>query len=151
MKSIFDPETKQEITLRLNNLSPDKKALWGKMNVTEMLSHCKKPIEVSLEEKTIKKPNIVMRIFLKIISPSLYNNKPWKQGLPTAKEYIESIDNDLFESEKNKLNFKIEQISQSKAFFEPSRVHPYFGKFTSEQWGKSIYKHLDHHFKQFGV
>lgn len=29
--------------------------------------------------------------------------------------------------------------------------HPMFGSFTSEQWGKSIYKHIDHHLKQFNV
>lgn len=32
-----------------------------------------------------------------------------------------------------------------------SHPHPFFGKLTSEQWGKGIYKHLDHHLKQFGV
>ncbi|MFM6925379.1 MAG: hypothetical protein ACKOU7_07730 [Ferruginibacter sp.] len=26
-----------------------------------------------------------------------------------------------------------------------------FGSFTPEQWGQSMYKHLDHHLMQFGV
>jgi hypothetical protein len=29
--------------------------------------------------------------------------------------------------------------------------HPFFGSFTPDQWGKSMYKHLDHHLRQFGV
>ncbi|MBL0146112.1 MAG: DUF1569 domain-containing protein [Chitinophagaceae bacterium] len=31
------------------------------------------------------------------------------------------------------------------------KVHPFFGKFTGDQWGKFMYKHLDHHLQQFGV
>ena len=42
-------------------------------------------------------------------------------------------------------------MSNSKAYFEPSKNHPYFGKFSADQWGKSAYKHLDHHLTQFGV
>ncbi len=33
----------------------------------------------------------------------------------------------------------------------PHTIHPLFGKLTPEQWGKSIYKHLDHHLQQFDV
>jgi hypothetical protein len=29
--------------------------------------------------------------------------------------------------------------------------HPFFGIFTKEQWGKAMYKHLDHHLHQFAV
>jgi hypothetical protein len=86
----------------------------------------------------------------KLISPSLYNDKPWKQGLPTAKEYI-ITNNPNFKAQKEKLKAKIEQMRQSKDLFEPNREHPYFGKFTAEQWGKSAYKHLDHHLRQFSV
>jgi hypothetical protein len=30
-------------------------------------------------------------------------------------------------------------------------VHPMFGKMTADQWGRSMWKHLDHHLRQFGV
>jgi len=150
MKSLFETETQTEILNRLECLSETSKAKWGKMNVDQMLVHCQKPIELSLGEATIKKPNFMKRILFKIISPALYNDKPWKEGLPTAQEYIIS-DSYKFEAEKEKLKSKINKMSSSKTYFEPSKNHPYFGKFTANQWGKSAYKHLDHHFKQFGV
>ncbi|RYG41811.1 MAG: DUF1569 domain-containing protein, partial [Chitinophagaceae bacterium] len=28
--------------------------------------------------------------------------------------------------------------------------HPVFGHFTPQQWGQSMFKHLDHHLRQFG-
>ncbi|KJD31501.1 hypothetical protein PK35_13880 [Tamlana nanhaiensis] len=152
MKSIFEDEAKTEIISRLDKLTENSQANWGKMNVNQMIIHCTKPIEVSLGEKPLEKPNLVMRLLFKMVSSSLYNDKPWKQGLPTAKEYITTnINSDTFVSNKALLKTKIEQMSQSKSYFEPKRKHPYFGTFTADQWGQSNYKHLDHHLRQFGA
>lgn len=29
--------------------------------------------------------------------------------------------------------------------------HPIMGSYTPAEWGKGMYKHLDHHLRQFGV
>ena len=29
--------------------------------------------------------------------------------------------------------------------------HPIFGEMNRDEWGKIAYKHIDHHFRQFGV
>lgn len=135
MKSLFDTETQTEILNRLERLNENSKAKWGKMNVNQMLVHCQKPIELSLGEATIKKPNIIKRMLFRMISPALYNDKPWKEGLPTAQEYVVT-NNYEFETEKEELKSKINKMSSSKTYFEPSKKHPYFGKFTADQWGK---------------
>ena len=150
MKSIFETEAKAELLNRLENLDAESSAKWGKMNVNQMLVHCTKPIELALGESTIEKPNFLMSMMMKLVAPSLYNDKPWKEGLPTAKEFVIANSED-FNTEKDKLKSKIETMSVSKDYFEPKKKHPYFGTFTSDQWGKSAYKHLDHHFRQFGV
>jgi len=150
MKSIFEENAYNEIKNRLENLNENATANWGKMNVVQMLEHCTKPIELALGESEIKKPNWLKKSLFKLVAPSLYNDKPWKQGLPTAKEYI-ITDSLNFNDQKEKLKSKIDKMSQSKDYFEPSKEHPYFGNFTAEQWGKSAYKHLDHHLRQFGV
>ena len=150
MKSIFEQSAKNELKDRLENLSENANANWGKMNVEQMLVHCSKPIELALGDIEVEKPNWLKRKIFRLIAPTLYNDKPWRQGLPTAKEFvITSTAN--FNSEREKLKTKIEQISQSKENFEPNKEHPYFGTFTAQQWGQMQYKHLDHHLKQFGV
>lgn len=150
MKSIFDADACEEIKNRLENLSENAKANWGKMTIGQMLVHCSKPIELALGDIEVDKPNWLKRKIFRLIAPTLYNDKPWRQGLPTAKEFvITSTAN--FNSEREKLKTKIEQISQSKENFEPNKEHPYFGIFTAQQWGQMQYKHLDHHLKQFGV
>ena len=40
MKSIFNIETENEIIERIKTLTPENKALWGKMNVYQMVKHC---------------------------------------------------------------------------------------------------------------
>ena len=40
-------------------------------------------------------------------------------------------------------------------FFDSSALHcpahPFFGPMTDEEWGILIHKHLEHHFRQFGL
>ncbi len=150
MKSIFNNDAYQELQNRLDKLSADNQAQWGKMNVNQMLKHCQKVIQVALGEIDINRPNIVIRLIMYVLRPTLYNNKPWKKGLPTAKSFV--IKNtDEFETEKSKLRHLISRIHESKKHFEPSKKHPVFGKMKSWMWGQSAYKHLNHHFNQFGV
>ena len=56
-----------------------------------------------------------------------------------------------FEWEKENLKQKVMSFQQAGPENCSSHPHPFFGKLTPEQWGKGIYKHLDHHLKQFDV
>lgn len=150
MKSIFEQAAHKEILSRLDSLTEKSQAQWGTMNVTQMMVHCQGVIEVALGKKTLKKPNFIKGALLKMMKSMLYNDKPWKQGLPTAKEFV-IVDTESFEAERNQLKSLIDTIHQAEESFKPSKVHPFFGRFTAEQWGQSAYKHLDHHFRQFGV
>lgn len=150
MKSIFETGTYAETLTRMESLSPESKGLWGKMNVTQMMAHCQKPLEFGLEKLELKKPNFLMAFILKKFAKSLYDDKPWKQGMPTAGEYV-ITDTGEFQKEKQKLSDLITEFHNRKDSNKPFPYHPYFGEFTNEQWGKAIYKHMDHHLRQFGV
>lgn len=56
-----------------------------------------------------------------------------------------------FEIEREKLKQKISTFQKNGPEKCTTHHHPFFWKLTPEQWGKGIYKHLDHHLKQFGV
>jgi hypothetical protein len=149
MKSLFTTEAHTEILNRLEKLDNQMQPQWGKMNVSQMLTHCRFPLQVALQDMTLEKPNVFKRLLFSMFKSSLYDDKPWKKGLPTTKEFIVNVPKD-FHSEKTKLVEKINQFhaEKSKTDWPP---HPMFGNFTSLQWGKMQYKHLDHHLKQFGV
>lgn len=146
MKSLFDTESLAEINRRLNNLTSESQRNWGKMDVAQMLNHCQHPLNVSLEKGNIKKQFFPLAFLFK---KSLYNDKPWRQNLPTAKSF-KITDSKDFKKEKEGLQKLIIEFHEKKNVTQWA-PHPLFGKFTPQQWGQMQYKHLDHHLKQFGV
>jgi hypothetical protein len=149
MKNLFNKSTLEEVTTRLNNLTPQSQRKWGKMDVAQMLAHCKEAFKVPLMQKS--PPRILIGILLGwIMKSKLYNETPWKQNLPTAPQFIIK-DERNFEQERTALLNLINQFHNDNPERVATIVHPMFGKYTGEQWGKSMYKHLDHHLMQFGV
>lgn len=147
MKSLFSEETHNEIKIRLGNLHGDDVAQWGKMSVAQMLHHCQYPINIILEKDNYNiKSNWFVTLFFK---SAMYNDKPWRRNLPTVPAFKIKDDKD-FTSEKSKLEDLIDELHDNRNQDNWPR-HPAFGDFTKEQWGKMQYKHLDHHFRQFGV
>ena len=149
MKNLFDKTTYEEITQRINTLTPESQRQWGKMNVAQMLAHCKEAFKVPLSDK--KMPRSILGLLVGwMIKPKLYNDAPWKRNLPTAPNFIIKDERD-FEKEKRELTDLINRFYHGG----PDKVgrfpHPMFGTFTSEQWGKAMYKHADHHLVQFGA
>ena len=147
VKNIFDPAIKQEIINRINKLTAESKALWGKMNVGQMLAHVQQPIGSAMG--LFKHPRSLFgKIFGRMAKSITYNDKPFKRNLPTDKSFIMTPHEKDFEKEKQGLlnmlhGFKEENIKND--------VHPFFGKLTKEEWSKGMYKHLDHHLQQFDV
>ena len=55
MGNIFIKEDKDEIINRIDELHPNSKPMWGKMSVSQMLSHCVHPLSVALGELMLKR------------------------------------------------------------------------------------------------
>ena len=147
MKSFFEENAYNEIKTRLGRLNENSNAKWGKMNVEQMVWHCQGPFNVILGKNHYgMKPNWLAKVFFK---KSLYSDKPWKKGLPTAK-FLKTKEDKDFNAEKAKLEALIDETfsHKDKTEWEP---HPAFGYFTAQQWGQMQYKHLDHHLRQFDV
>jgi len=147
IKNLFDPAVKQEIIDRINKLTPQSQGQWGKMDVAQMLSHVQAPISVAFGNTTVK-GNWLMRLILPFFKSMLYNEKPWKQGLPTDKTFITTGSAKDFEKEKGIVLDMVSRFTEGNMINDK---HPVFGRLTKEQWSKATWKHLDHHLRQFGV
>lgn len=146
IKNLFDQQVKDEIIVRFNKLSAASKALWGTMSVEKMLKHLQLPLLVPYGRHT-PRGSFLIRLLGPLMKRVLYNEKPYKQGLPTDKTYI-ITDEKEFEHERKEL---IELIKEFTPESIRKEVHPIFGMMTKEQWSKATWKHLDHHLRQFGV
>ena len=150
MKNIFDLKDANEIINRISQSTPDSKALWGKMSVSQMLAHCNITYELVYENKH-PKPNAFVGFILRtFIKKTVVNEVPYKHNGGTSPIFI--IKNEKnFEEEKTRL---IEFIKKTQAlggsYFDNKESHS-FGKLTQSEWNNMFYKHLNHHLSQFGV
>ena len=149
MKTIFDANTYEEITNRLNILKPDSKAQWGVMNAPQMLAHCVEGLKIANGE--VKRPRIFIgRILGPIFKNDFLNDKPIRKNAQTDATFIIKDQRD-FTTEKEKLSAALKRFHEGGEAKASTHPHFFFGKFTQKEWGRLVYKHLDHHLVQFGV
>jgi hypothetical protein len=150
MKNIFDSKICSEVIGRIENLSPESKAVWGKMNAAQMLAHCCITYEFIFDNKH-PKPNKIKLLLLKtFIKKAVVGHKPYKVNLRTAPEFI-IADEKVFESEKIRLIAYIKKVQELGATYFDNKDSHSFGPLTTKEWNNMFYKHLDHHLHQFGV
>jgi hypothetical protein len=150
MKSVFDPIDVHQILNRINQLTPETPAKWGKMNVAQMLAHCNVSYEM-IYENIHPKPNPILKFVLKLfVKGKVVTEKPYAHNSPTAPAFIIS-DAKQFEKERTRLINHINQtLENGPAYFDGRESHS-FGKLNVAEWNNMLYKHLDHHLSQFGV
>ncbi len=150
LPNIFSVSVCADMVSRINRLNENTPALWGKMNVSQMLAHCCVTYEMIFENKHAK-PNFLLRFVLKnFIKSKVVGEEPYKQGGPTAPQFLITNECD-FEKENMRLINYINKVQQlGEAFFEGKESHS-FGVLNKTEWNNMMYKHLNHHLSQFGV
>jgi hypothetical protein len=73
-----------------------------------------------------------------------------RRNSPTARELIITGDPD-FAKERARLSELIDLLVAAAPAGCTSHPHPFFGRLKPDEWGILMYKHLDHHLRQFGV
>ena len=150
MKNIFQTETTEELIQRLNQLTETTPPVWGSMDAAKMLAHCNVTYEMAFEDKHPVAKGFKRFMLKKFVKPIVVGDKPYKKNSPTAPAFqIKSEKN--FQGEKARLeNYLRKTQSIGKDAFEGKESNS-FGKLTADEWNTMFYKHLDHHFSQFGI
>lgn len=150
MKSIFNKEEQEELIKRIKLLDENKTALWGSMNVFQMLLHCTywdNWMQGNNQQRY--KQNFIGRIFGKMgLKRMVKDNSPLDKNVPTGKAF--KIKQTYCDLEVEKAQW-IKLINQYQQYNNPDFIHVFFGKMSTESIGILAYKHTDHHLRQFGV
>ena len=146
MKTVFDKTTRDELADRINLLTENKAAQWGKMNAYQMLKHCTRWEEWVQTSEQHKQSFVGMLFGRMALKGVLKDDRPLPLSTPTLPLLIVTEQSGDMESEKKKWIALIEQYAN---YSNPSFVHTFFGKMTKEQVGYLAYKHTDHHLRQF--
>lgn len=150
MKTIFDKPTREELIDRITSLNDNSNVQWGKMNVFQMVKHNTYWNSWILgKDNHTYKQAFLGKVFGKMaLMKMIKDEKPFDKNIPTSSQFkVEETNGDL-EAEK------LKWISLTKAYENydnPDFIHDFFGKMTKEQIGILVFKHSDHHLRQFGI
>ncbi len=147
MKSLHDQSAREELISRINSLSENSTAQWGKMNLYQMLKHC------CLAEESFLGKKIYPRVFLgrifgqMAIKNMLKDERPISRNAKTKADFIVTGNGD-YRAEKDKW---ISLIREYEHYHGDGINHWFFGRMNKEEVGQFAYKHADHHLRQFNA
>jgi hypothetical protein len=150
MKNLFEVATAKEVKERIARLGPKSERQWGKMNAAQAVAHCSVGMEWAVGD------SFPPRMFVgRIIGPIaksqvLKDEKPMGRNAPTAKSLVVKDDRDLGK-ECQRLSALVERFAAGGPQGCTRHPHTFFGRLTPEEWAALMYKHVDHHLRQFGA
>ena len=151
MKSIFDDNTRAEILQRIAQIDTNQMNLrpnWGRMNLFQMLRHNTYWNKWMLGDGDFQyRQALIGKLFGKMaLRKMIKDDQPFDQNIPTSKQF------QISEKQGDPAAEKLAWMSLTAAFdsfHNPTFVHDFFGKMSREQIGILVYKHSDHHLRQF--
>jgi hypothetical protein len=149
MTSLFNPADRESISVRLAALEPDSVRRWGKMDPAQMLYHCSLGLEAATGDRPLE------QVFLgKLLSPFIrgfaLGQRPFRRNGPTHPTFVVPDARD-FDRECTRLATIIDRFVRRGPESATKYTHAFFGRMTGDEWGRLMYKHLDHHLRQFGL
>jgi hypothetical protein len=150
MKNLFEAAAVEEVKERLERLTPDSARLWGKMNAAQAVAHCAAGLELATGDR-LPPRKLLGRILGGWVKPmALGNDEPMRRNTPTVKDLVVKDERDL-EMERKRLSTLIDRFAAAGPEGCTTHPHSFFGRLTPQEWAVLMYKHLDHHLRQFGV
>jgi len=147
--SLFQLETVDAVMARIEKLQPASQRQWGKMDVAQMLAHCSATFAVA-SGRVVLPRMFIGRIFGPLAKPGFTNEKPFARNGPTHKTFVITDQRD-FARERELLKDGVWRFHAGGEEHCTKHPHAFFGPLTPQEWGIGMYKHLDHHLRQFGV
>jgi hypothetical protein len=150
MKNLYEAATVEEVKGRAARLGPKCERQWGKMNAPQALAHCSAGLEWATGE--VVPPRMFFGSILgRILKPMvLGNDEPMRRNSPTAKSLVIADERDL-RKEQERFVGLVDRFAGLGPEGCTRHPHSFFGRLTPQEWATLMYKHVDHHLRQFGV
>ena len=149
MTSLFNPADRDALSRRLANLEAGSQRRWGKMDAAQMLYHC----SLGLEAATGDRPTdqvLLGKLLAPLVRGLFLGRRPFSRNAPTHPTFQVS-DARSFDAELTRLATIIDRFIQRGPESAAKQTHAFLGRMSGDDWGRLMYKHLDHHLRQFGL
>jgi hypothetical protein len=150
MKNLFEASTVAEVKDRMAQLRPDSVRVWGKMTPAQAMAHCAAALELANGDKTAPRTLLGKLIGGMFKGRLTATEAQLGRNSPTAKSLLVTDERDLGK-ERAWLQELVERFAQEGPQGCTTNPHAFFGPLTPNEWSVLMYKHLDHHLRQFGV
>lgn len=153
MKDLFDPILVEETKQRILELRSESERQWGSMAVAQTLAHCTSGIEMAMGVIQAKRATFPASLIGSLIKPLVFrDDRPMRRKSPSSPELFSADPTRCeLERERSRLIAAIDSFASQGAACCTGYPHPFFGPLKPEQWAILMYKHVDHHLRQFGV
>lgn len=120
------------------------------MHAAQMLCHLVDAVRISLGETPARSKSTPFRFFA--FRWLFVHLLPWPKGkLPTLPEFQQTKPGQ-FEEDRNAWEAALSRfVTRGRQPSPHWEHHPAFGALPNWEWGRIMYRHIDHHFRQFGV
>lgn len=144
--TIYDSARRDELARRLDGLTPDTRPRWGRMDASRMVNHLLEAYRLPSGALRIRRRPVPLRSLVRWLMLYVL---PFPKGAPTARELLIRPAAG-FDVDRDALRAAI-LASTEPAPDAPRGDHPLFGDMSRRDWGVLMYKHTDHHLRQFGL
>lgn len=153
IKNLFDKVLVDAIKERIQRLHPGSERLWGTMTLVQTVTHCTSALEMGMGSIHPKRAAFPARMIGPMIKPLvLRDDKPLRRNSPSSPELFKNVTSGCdLQRERATLITAIDSFTTQGAAGCSRNPHPFFGQLTPQEWAILMYKHLDHHLRQFSV
>jgi len=150
MKNLFEAVTAKEVKERIAKLGLKSDRQWGKMTAPQAMAHCSAAMEWAVGDRVEPRMFLGRMLGPLVKSQVLKDEKPMGRNAPTAKSLVVSDERELGK-ECTRLSTLVERFCAGGPQGCTKNPHTFFGQMSPEEWATLMYKHVDHHLRQFGV
>jgi len=147
MKSMWNDDRQQEIRDRVGRLAPDRKGGWGRLSAPQMVCHLAESLKMALGELPVASKATPLRY--PPLKQFIVYVAPFPKNVPTAPELLARTPGD-WNGDVNALLGLLDRVV-ARGPAATWAAHPAFGSLSPRAWGVLMYRHIDHHLRQFGA
>jgi hypothetical protein len=149
MSTLSNPASQNICVERLSRLQSATARRWGRMTPHQMMCHLNDSFGVAAGTRYASPATgVLQRTAMRWVA--LHTPLPWPKGIATRPEIAQDRNGTppiAWDLDQSALERWITGFPETQTF----AAHPIFGKLTRSEWMIWGFRHVDHHFRQFGI
>lgn len=147
MKTIWRDEDRRELSDRVGRMTSERRAEWGTFTAPKMICHLADSLKMAMGDLAVASKHLPIRY--PPLKQLIIYAAPFPKSSPTAPELLARQPRE-WASDVDDLQALLARAGSARTT-DTWPDHPAFGKLSTRAWGVLIFRHMDHHLKQFGA